>query len=136
MLANILELNAVLVFCHKGIHLEYSSGQVVQLGQDSFPGESNVYSFQLEANERIVGATIRAGWMLDALTFVTNRNNRFGPYGGTGGNEYVYNYSNNESCYLAGVQCRVDIAEQVSCIRHFKLVWAKFKYSTVCDKPS
>ena len=49
------------------------------------------HEFHLEENERIVKVDVRHGWMIDQLTFYTNKKDKdgkpksYGPYGGHGG---------------------------------------------------
>ncbi len=43
------------------------------------------HKFHLEVDERIIGITPQTGWMIDRLTFHTNKDRHFGPYGGDGG---------------------------------------------------
>jgi hypothetical protein len=108
-----------------GLQIKYSSGNIVQLGSDTFPiGET--HEFEMKDNERIVRATIRAGWMVDQLTFYSNRECQYGPYGGPGGGEHRLEPSNKSGAYLAGICCRVDHIDDLSSIRHLRLVWACF----------
>ena len=111
-----------------GLKIKYNSGQVVQVGGDDFPAGTS-HEFVLERNERIVRVAVRAGWMLDQLTFYTSKNREFGPYGGPGGSEHMFGNPKEPMPYLAGIKCRVDYTQQLPGIRHFSLVWGKFKYS-------
>lgn len=112
----------------EGLQIKYSSGQVVPLGSDTFPN-GETHEFLMDSNERIVGAVIRSGWMVDQLTFLSSKKRKFGPYGGPGGSEHRIDPSNNSGAYLAGVRCRIDNSEGQTCIRHLQLVWACYRYS-------
>ncbi len=59
--------------------MRYSDGSVNQHGQTDF---DEVNEFHLEDDERIIRVDINSGWMIDKLTFYTNKGRVYGPYGG------------------------------------------------------
>jgi hypothetical protein len=77
------------------IQSEYSNGQnvsqVESVGNDA--GEWSV--IELEEGEYIIYITGRAGTLIDQLTFHTSRRRTFGPYGGTGGQDFEISIPSN-----------------------------------------
>jgi len=81
-----------------GLKVYYKGGKAMVFGQDcggtyaeNAQDEHEHHEFHLEENERIVKAEVQSGWMIDRLTFYTNKKDkdgkpkRYGPYGGNGG---------------------------------------------------
>ena len=62
----------------------YSDGSKKFHGQRSF---HEVYEFILEEDEYIIEVVAFSGYMVDNLTFITNKGNMYGPYGGDGGGQ-------------------------------------------------
>ena len=59
-------------------------------GSKTFHGERSnyeVYEFILDEDEYIVKVDAFSGYMVDSLTFITNKGRNYGPYGGDGGGE-------------------------------------------------
>ena len=115
--------------CDAGLKVTYSTGHVVQHGDIPVlaAGETRreIHQFTLEPSERIVSATVRAGWMIDQLTFTTSQQRVIGPFGGTGGSEHKLSPDKSmPSAYLAYLRGRVDRTQDETSVRHLVLVWA------------
>ena len=113
-----------------GVKVTYSTGDVVQHGDipvlAAHDARREIHAFMLESSERIVSATVRAGWMIDQLTFTTSQQRVIGPFGGSGGSEYTFGISNQPSAYLAYLKGCVDRTQGDTAVRHLVLVWAYF----------
>ena len=73
-----------------GIEVYYSNDKSVMHGGSTAEEQ---YEFHLGDNERIVKVEVQSGWMIDRLTFYSNKfengqAKKYGPYGGPGGGEY------------------------------------------------
>jgi hypothetical protein len=85
--------------------------QVIKFGLDDGPGNARE-EFDLGKDEYIAYVEGRSGWYLDQLTFVTNKNRKLGPVGGTGGDafstlqhtKYSELASKNVSCHVRGLE--------------------------------
>ena len=69
-----------------GLSICYDTGEPVEIGGCS--GTESQHELTLEKNERITGVGVGCGWLIDRLTFYTNRGRTFGPWGGDGGNTH------------------------------------------------
>ena len=74
-----------------GLRIFYSNGKEVTYGGDT---AQEHYEFHLGENEKIVKVNVQSGWMIDRLSFYTNKRDadgrlrEYGPYGGGGGGFY------------------------------------------------
>ena len=87
--------------------------QVIKFGLDDGPGNARE-EFDLGKDEYIAYVEGRSGWYLDQLTFVTNKNRKLGPVGGTGGDAFstLQHTKYNE---LASLQQLANTTKNVSC---------------------
>ena len=121
-----------------GLKVCYKDGKAMVFGQDcggtyaETARDDHVHhEFHLEENEKIVKAEIQCGWMIDRLTFYTNKKDKdgkpksYGPYGGNGG-------SPSPECAPAsfGYLCGVSGAVVRSCgeagITCLQFVWRSY----------
>ena len=109
-----------------GLEVTYSTGDVVQHGNvpTAADGLREIHQFSLEDKERITGVKVRAGWMIDQLTFTTSHQRSIGPFGGHGGSEHKLAVPDQPSTYLAYLVGRVANDQGDTCIRHLEFVWA------------
>jgi len=109
-----------------GLEVTYSTGDVVQHGniQTAAYGPRVIHQFSLRDKERITGVNVRAGWMIDQLTFITSRQRSIGPFGGPGGSEHKLAVPDQPSAYLAYLTGRVANDQGDTCIRNLEFVWA------------
>lgn len=129
-----------------GLKIFYNGDVIEQYGGDIFKDkdgiDEEIYKFQLEEDERIVGCRVGAGWMIDWLEFTTQSINQstnrrqHGKFGGSGGHTYMCDFSDRPEAYLAGIKCEIHVAEELPCIRHLQFVWAcsSGKYTTVLNE--
>lgn len=84
----------------------YSNNRETKYGYST--NEAEIHEFHLEENEKIVKIDVQAGWVVDQLTFYTNKKDahgnrrKFGPYGGNGGGFYCETPAGSYG-FLAGV---------------------------------
>lgn len=84
----------------------YSNNRKAKYGYST--NEAEIHEFHLEENEKIVKIDVQAGWVVDQLTFYTNKKDahgnkrKFGPYGGNGGGFYCETPAGSYG-FLAGV---------------------------------
>ena len=118
-----------------GLKVTYSTGHVVKHGNipvlARVDPRREIHEFSLEPPERIVSATVRAGWMIDQLTFTTSQQRVIGPFGGPGGSEYKFSVPDHPSAYLAYLKGCVDRTPEDTAVRHLVFVWAYFHSSCV-----
>ena len=106
-----------------GIKVFYSNGQSPMYGGND--EDKEVHEFHLDDDERIIKAKICSGWMVDSLTFFTNKGRKLGRYGGDGGAKKTekprgrYNFLSR----LTGVVVKTQ--EKLAVI-NLRLVWRKF----------
>jgi len=92
--------------------------------------EYEVEEFHLEPGERIIGGTVRCGWMVDGVQFITSHGREFGPYGGLGGSRQDIRCPKVRGVYLSYVKGRVDVSLRDTAIRHLEFVWAYYKFKS------
>jgi len=113
-----------------GVKVKYSTDHVVQHGNIPVLAAGNtrqaIHEFSLEPTERIVSATVRAGWMVDQLTFTTSQQRVIGPFGGMGGSQHAVDVWNQPMAYLAYLKGRVDQTQGETGVRHLEFVWAYY----------
>ena len=67
-----------------GVEVMYASGKQTIHGQ-RMRGDK-AHTFMLDEHERIVAVSIRSGWLIDQIGFVTTgKRRKIGPFGGRGG---------------------------------------------------
>ena len=112
-----------------GLKIVYNGDKVEKFGSDS--AQSEHHEFHLEENERIVKVEIRSGWMIDSLTFYSNKRDTdgspksYGPYGGNGGS------SSSETPlgsfgYLAGVAAAIVHSQGEEGITRLQFAWRTY----------
>ncbi|XP_015768343.1 PREDICTED: kelch-like protein 7 [Acropora digitifera] len=119
-----------------GLMVYYNNGKVMVFGQgcggtyaETTLDDHVHHEFHLEENERIVKAEVQSCWIIDRLTFYTNKKDkdgkpkRYGPYGGNGGT--FRGESAPESFgYLCGVSGAVAKSQAGETgITHLQFVW-------------
>ena len=118
-----------------GLKVYYKDGKTMVFGQDcggtyaeNAQDEHVHHEFYLEENERIVKAEIQCGWMIDRLTFYTNKKDkdgkpkRYGPYGGNGGS-FSAESAPESFGYLCGVSGAVVQSQGEAGITRLQFVW-------------
>jgi len=102
------------------------TGDIVQHG--NIPAATSdgteIHEFSLKPGERIASVTARSGWMLDQLTFTTDKHRVIGPFGGEGGGVTEHSVPDQHWAYLAYLKGRVDMILGDTAVRHLDLVWA------------
>jgi len=112
-----------------GLKIVYSGDKVEKFGSDS--AQSEHYEFHLEENERIVKVEIRSGWMIDCLTFYSNKRDTdgssksYGPYGGDGGS-FSSETPSGSFGYLAGVAAAIVHSEGEEGITRLQFAWRTY----------
>ena len=118
-----------------GLKVYYNNGKATVFGQDcggtyaETARDDHVHhEFHLEENERIVKAEVQSGWMIDRLTFYTNKKDkegkrkRYGPYGGNSGS-FSAESAPKLFGYLCGVCGAVVKSQGEAGITHLQFVW-------------
>jgi len=86
--------------------------------------DDEVHHFDLKDGDRIICATIRAGVLIDSMTFVTNTGHTFGPYGGDGGRSHEIKCEKGSGeAYLSSFKGRVDGTQDDTAVRLLQLNW-------------
>ena len=91
------------------------------------------HEFHLEENGKIVKAEIRCGWMIDRLTFYTNKKDEdgkpksYGPYGGNGGS-FSAQSAPESFGYLCGVSGAVVQSQGEAGITLLQFVWRSYVF--------
>ena len=123
-----------------GLKVYYKDGKVMVFGQDcggtyaETARDDHVHhEFHLEENERIVKAEIQCGWMIDRLTFYTNKKDndgkpkRYGPYGGNGGSFSAESPPESYG-YLCGLSGAVVKSQGEAGITRLQFVWRLYVF--------
>ncbi|XP_059141363.1 ectoderm-neural cortex protein 1-like [Physella acuta] len=84
------------------------------------------YQIELEPDEFIIKSVIRSGWLIDSLSFTTNKRKNLGPFGGNGGNEYSESAASGTLSYLYDICCDTVITEGSKAIYNLMFRWIKF----------
>ena len=93
-----------------GLKIFYNGGKKVKFGSDS--DQSDHHEFHLDKDERIVKVEVRSGYMIDRLTFYSNKKDEdgspksYGPYGGEGGDIYFETPPGSYG-FLAGIAATI-----------------------------
>lgn len=88
------------------LEVYYSNNRAARYGNST--DDAQTYEFHLEENEKIVKIDVQAGWIVDQLTFYTNKQDacgnlrKYGPYGGSGGGFYCETPAGSYG-FLAGI---------------------------------
>lgn len=113
-----------------GIQVHYSNEQSAVHGSST---AQEFYEFNLGKNERIVSLDIRCGWMIDRLTFYTNKvengqRKSYGPYGGDGGGEYSETFPKGSLGFLSWVKGTVVETQGSLGITRLQFQWKSFLF--------
>ena len=121
-----------------GLKVSYKDGKAMVFGQDcggtyaeTARNDHVHHEFHLEENEKIVKAEIRCGWMIDCLTFYTNKKDKhgkpksYGPYGGNGGS-FSMQSAPKSFGYLCGVSGAVVRSQGEAGITQLQFVWRSY----------
>ena len=112
-----------------GLKIFYNGDKEVKFGSDS--AQSEHHQFHLEENERITKVEVRSGWMIDCLTFHSNKRDSdgspksYGPYGGDGGSCSSEAPSGSFG-YLAGVACAIVHSQGEEGITRLQFAWRTY----------
>ena len=130
-----------------GLKVYYKDRKAMVFGQDcggtyaETARDDHVHhEFHLEENEKIVKAEIRCGWMIDRLTFYTNKKDRdgkpksYGPYGGNGGSFSAVSAPASFG-YLCGVSGAVVQSHGEAGITRLQFVWRSYVLPGRCVPP-
>ena len=99
------------------------------MGSDS--DQSEHHEFHLEKNERIVKVDVNSGWMIDRLSFYTNKKDEngdpkcYGPYGGDGGGYYTETQPGSYG-FLAGIGAAVVDSQGEEGITRLLFAWRAY----------
>lgn len=91
------------------------------------------HEFHLEGNEKIIKVDIQSGWMIDQLTFYSNKKDedgkpkRYGPYGGTGGS-FSSESPVGSFGFLAGVAGAVVKSQGEAGITRLQFAWRSYVF--------
>ncbi|KAK3754501.1 hypothetical protein QZH41_007025 [Actinostola sp. cb2023] len=106
-----------------GIKVHYSNGTSAMHGSDKGDEKEE---FTLELDEKIVKVDSQSGWMIDNLTFYTNKDRKLGPYGGPGGS---FRHETPPGCYgyMTFVNGAVVTSQNDLGITKLQFVWRFFR---------
>jgi len=120
-----------------GLKLSFSNGEKVSIGNNDGPDH---YSVTLQEGERIIKAQVQSGWLIDALTFHTDKECVLGPYGGDGGalrdmdginGVYLQGKPQVKYGFLAGVEGTIVDTQGSEAITNLSFVWVRYHHTTV-----
>ncbi len=104
-----------------GMHVLYSNGTEHKHGQTT----DTEHTISLDEDEKIIRVYPRTGWMVDSLSFLTNKGRTFGPYGGPGGAHRMDDAPPLEcKGFLAGVKGAVVDSQGTLGITSLSFIWA------------
>ena len=114
-----------------GLKIFYNGDKEVQFG--SYSDQSDHHEFRLDENERIVKVEVRSGWMIDQLTFYSNKKDEdgspksYGPYGGEGGS---FNCETPPGSYgfLAGIAAAIVDSQGEKGITRLQFAWRTYVF--------
>ena len=112
-----------------GLKIFYNGGKEVKLRSDS--AQSELHQFHLEENERIVKVEVRSGWMIDCLTFYTNKHDTdggqksYGPFGGDSGS-FSSETPSGSFGFLAGVAFAIVDSQGEEGITRLQFAWRTY----------
>ena len=111
------------------IFYNHDGDQEIMMGSDS--DQSEHHEFHLEKNERIVKVDVNSGWMIDRLSFYTNKKDEngypqcYGPYGGNGGAFYTETPPGSYG-FLAGIGAAVVDSQGEEGITRLQFAWRAY----------
>jgi hypothetical protein len=79
----------------ESIEIEYANRRNIKQSEAAGNHTGQLSFFELEKGEFITYITGRAGTLIDQITFHTSMRRAFGPYGGTGGQDFEINIPSN-----------------------------------------
>jgi hypothetical protein len=103
-----------------GIQVFYSNGQHPIHGCNT---SKEAIEFRMDKDERITKIDIGAGFLIDSLTFHTNKGDVFGPYGGTGG-ATSSDTPQGGSGHLAGISGTIVQTQGLQALTKLRFTWA------------
>ena len=121
-----------------GLKAFYSNGDSVMHGGQS---ATKQYEFHIGKDERITNIEVQSGWMIDNLTFFTNKKNsngeayKYGPYGGPGGSAHK-EAPPGRFGYLAYIKGSVVHSQGTEGITKLQFVWMTFEYDGLSSESS
>lgn len=110
----------------------YSNNSEAKYGNSSDGAQT--YEFHLEENEKIVKIDVQAGWVVDQLTFYTNKQDadgnsrKYGPYGGSGGGFYCETPAGSYGFLVGVAGAHINYQGQWS-ITELQFAWRTFVFS-------
>lgn len=113
------------------LKLYYSNNKEAKYGNST--SQAQMYEFHLEENEKIVKIDVQAGWIVDQLTFYTNKQGadgnlrKYGPYGGSGGGFYCETPAASYG-FLVGVAGAHILYEGQWCLTELQFAWRTFVF--------
>ena len=121
-----------------GLKIYYKDNSAMTFGHDSegicaenTREDHEHREFHLEKNEKIVKVDVQSGWMIDCLTFYTNKKDEdgkqkcYGPYGGNGGS-FSSELAPGSYGYLGGVAGAVVKSQGDAGITRLQFVWRSY----------
>ncbi|CAL4240635.1 unnamed protein product, partial [Meganyctiphanes norvegica] len=109
-----------------GLGLFFSDGNKKMYGNQE---TQETYEFNINPEERIVKIEASSGWMVDCLSFITNTGNKYGPYGGDGGDKKVFSAPNSFG-FLTGFVGTVVHTQESEAITFLQPIWTYVKEIT------
>ena len=109
-----------------GLKLFFVDGHEEEAGNLNGP---DYYKIRLEKGEKIIGAQVNCGWLIDQITFKTDRGRVLGPYGGDGGGER----SEEEPIkahgwgYLVGINCKLSYTQRRYALSSLCFQWLVYE---------
>lgn len=114
-----------------GLKIFYSCDGDHEIMMGSSSDQNEHHEFHLESNERIVKVDVNSGWMIDRLSFYTNKKDEngdpkcYGPYGGDGGGFYAETPPGSYG-FLAGVGVAVVSSQGEEGITRLQFAWRTY----------
>ena len=89
-----------------GVKVYFVDGHEEEAGDLDGPDH---YQMRLEKGENVIGAQVNSGWLIDQMTFKTDKGRVLGPYGGDGGGERPEEepIKARGFGYLVGINCEL-----------------------------
>lgn len=109
----------------------YSDNREAMYGNSAAGAQT--YEFHLEENEKIVKIDVQAGWIVNQLTFYTNKQDahgntrKYGPFGGNGGGFYCETPAGSYG-FLAGLAGAIIDFQGHSGITQLQFAWRTFVF--------
>ncbi|XP_031567854.1 actin-binding protein IPP-like [Actinia tenebrosa] len=106
-----------------GMKIYYSNGESCMHGDEK---GSTKEEFRLDTDERIIKLDSQSGYMIDCVTFFTNKERKLGPHGGSGGGYRQENPPNYHG-YLVCVEGNVVKSQGSLGITKLQFLWRFFR---------